>query len=168
MVDCCLLLWRSLKSFNYLNILPEFCKFLQVPWHLYQVAATFSSKVTKHRKKLRFRRRSGYRSPVEICCKSRCTSQWRIWLVKILKNFLSPTKNFIFEKLQFFRKSKEIYRKNTRFNEIFRKFLLNFSFYRHLKIQLPYMVIFSEKFCNHLKDYFITSSLVPEWLAYDL
>jgi len=31
-----------------------------------------------------------------------------------------------------------------------------------LKIQLPYMVIFTKKFCNHLKAYFITSLLVPE------
>jgi len=42
----------------------------------------FTLKVTEHRGKSHFRRGSGCRSPVEICRKSRCASQWRIWLVK--------------------------------------------------------------------------------------
>jgi len=88
----------------------------------------FTLKVAEHRKKSHFWRRSGCRSPVEICRKPRCTSQWRIWLVEISKNFLSPSKNFIFEKLQFFWKSKEIYCKNTRFDKNFGKFLCTLIF----------------------------------------
>jgi len=40
----------------------------------------FTLEVTKHWEKSHFRRRSGYRSPVEICRKPRDTSQWRLRL----------------------------------------------------------------------------------------
>jgi len=46
--------------------------------------------VADHWENLDFRRRSCYRSPVEICRKPRCTSHGGSWLVKKLKNFLSP------------------------------------------------------------------------------
>jgi len=47
----------------------------------------FTLKVAKHREKSHFRRRSGYRSPVEICRKPRCTSQWRLRLVENFRKF---------------------------------------------------------------------------------
>jgi len=81
----------------------------------------FTLKVSNYRKKSYFRRRSGYRSPVETCRKPRCTSQWRIRLVKNFEKFSKSHKNFIFEKLQFFWKSKEIWRQNTRFQKNFQK-----------------------------------------------
>jgi len=163
LVDCWLLFWLSLKSLNYSNISTEFCEFLQVPWHPYQAATMFALEVTRHWKKSHFRRRSGYRSPVELCRKPRDTSQWRLRLVEISKNFLSPTKNFIFEKLKFFRKSKEMYRKNTRFNENFRKFLCTLVFIATWKFNFLIWSYFPKNFATTWK----LISLLVYWYQND-
>jgi len=43
--------------------MTEFCKFLQVLWHFYQVTTIFTLEVTNYRKRSHFRRGFGYRSP---------------------------------------------------------------------------------------------------------
>jgi len=123
----------------------------------------FTLEVCKHGKKSHFRPRSGYWSPVEICRKPRGTSQWLLRLVKISKNFLSPTKNFIFEKLKFFWKSKEICRKNTRFNKNFWKFLYTLIFIATWKFNFLIWSYFQKNFVTIWK----LISLLVHWYQND-